>query len=192
MLSVFGYVVALSSSVPELLQLARTLRVRHVSGLSSVTLLSYALSWSAWTVYGVRLADGPVIVSSSLALVVSLSMLVVVSRLGALPRLRAAALPAAVFASAAALAWVEPRWGGVALAVAELTFFMPQMVVSFRTADLSGVSLPALLWELSTSLSWVLYTSLSGIPEAGVFSAVYSVLLAVVAWRVVRSRAAGF
>lgn len=188
MLSLFGYAVALASVVPDAAQLSRTLRRRTVSGLSPLTHTTYLMSWTAWLIYGVRLAEGPVVLSSAVSAAVTAAMVVLLRRLGELPRLRQLALPAVVFASAAAAAWVEPRIGGVALAAAELTFFLPQLAAAFKQADLSGLSPVAIVWELATSLGWVAYTVAAGIAEAGVFSAVQSVLLATVAWRMLLFR----
>ncbi len=178
--------MAVAASLPETLQLLRTLRLRRTAGLSALTQASYLLSWSSWAVYGVRLGDGPVIVSSLIAAGVSGAMVVLLARLGSLPSFRRLAVPAVCYAAAVSLALFEPRLGGAALAAVELTFFVPQLVATFRSADLSGISPVAVGWELMTSVGWVVYTVSAGIPEAGVFSAVYAALLTVVSWRLVR------
>lgn len=188
MITLFGYAVAFASVVPDAAQLSRTVRRRTVSGLSPLTHTTYLMSWAAWLVYGVRLAEGPVILSSAVSVAVTAAMVILLHRLGALPRLRQLALPLLVFTSAGALAWAAPRVGGVALAAAELTFFLPQLVAAFKQDDLSGLSPTAVVWELSTSLGWVVYTVAAGIAEAGVFSAVQSVLLTAVAWRLLLFR----
>jgi uncharacterized protein with PQ loop repeat len=186
MTAVLGYTIALAASVPEVLQLVRTLRLRHTAGLSALTQASFLMSWTSWAIYGIRLGDGPVIVSSVVAASVAGTMVVLLARLGSLPPLRRLALPAVCYAAAVTLAVIEPRLGGAALAVVELTFFMPQLVTTFRAADLSGLSPVAVGWELTTSAGWVVYTVAAGIPEAGVFSGAYALLLAVVSWRLLR------
>jgi MtN3 and saliva related transmembrane protein len=182
----FGYLIALAASVPDVLQLRRTLRRRHLSGLSALTQVSYLMSWSAWAVYGIRLGDGPVIVSSLLSVGVAATMVTLIARLGALPPLRHVLLPGFFYAAAATVALVDPRLGGTALALVEVTFFLPQLTATFRSADLSGVSPASIGWELTTSIGWVIYTVAAGIPEAGVFSGAYALLLAVVSWRLLR------
>lgn len=188
MLLLLGYLSALAASAPDALQLRRTIRIRSVAGLSSYTQFSYLLSWSVWLLYGVRLGDGPLILSAVVSVGVASLMVLLLGRLDALPSLSGMLLTGMVFLSVAAVVWYAPRSGGVVLAAVDIMFFIPQLRESIVRADLSGVSPLAVGWELTACVGWVVYTVLAGIPEAGVYAAVYSAILATVAWRLLLFR----
>lgn len=183
-----GYISALASSAGDVMQLRRTMRIRNLSGISSVTYFSYLMSWSAWLLYGVRLNDGPLMLSAAMSTGVAAAMAILTARLGALPAVSRMIYATALYAGLALIIWKAPTLGGSLLGGADALFFVPQLKEVLWRTDLSGISPVAVLGELASSVGWVAYTILAGIPAAGVFSAAYPILLGTVAWKLLLFR----
>lgn len=182
-LALWGLVFALATSLPDVFQAFRVVRVGSTAGLSPVSHTSYLFSWAAWVAYGALVGDVPVVLSSVLGVSASSLTLAMLWRHRRL-RLRSSIVPPAVcYLAAAGVLVLDVRLGGVVLAALDLSFFLPQMVRVFRDTDLSGISRVALAWEAVASAGWVFYAVRVGLPEAGAFEAAYGVVLAVTVLR---------
>jgi uncharacterized protein with PQ loop repeat len=188
MLTLFGYLIACADAGPTLLQLLHTLRVRRLAGLSSLTETASLASWFVWMLHAVLVKDGPLLVAATLGLAVALTLAATLIRQRLFPRPRQLVLILGSYAAVAASVLSDPTFGALVLAAADLTWFLPQLVSSYRNLDLSGISVRAYVWDISLSLGWVGYTAASGFLAAGAWSAVSALLAAAVLRRALLSR----
>lgn len=187
-----GYISALASSMQDAVQLRHTLRTKSLSGISPITRLSYLLSCPLWLIYGMRLGDGPLMLSAAISTAIAATMALLIYRNGAAPAAARIACSVVLYAALGVLIWHSLPAGVLMLASVDILFFLPQLKEALLRTDLSGISPAAVLLELASSIGWVSYTIMADIPAAGAFSAVYSLLLGAVAWKLLLFRRANY
>ncbi len=122
--------------------------------------------------YGAVVSDGPLLLSGALGLTVSVLLAWRMRRLGARSSLRVRSLLAVSYASVCPLVLLLPSQGGAALAVVDLLWFGPQLLLAARGSNLRGLSGSAQLLNAAVNAAWVVYTVAVGHPAAGAWSAV--------------------
>lgn len=139
-------------------QIVRTLRNRHLTGVSSLSWSLTALACFTWLLYGLRTAEAPQIPGN--VLIVSGAIIVVLLVPSPLTvRIRALRLAAALIPLLAAGLWLPPTALGLLAFSIGLTAAWPQLVTSLtRPADVpSAVSTSAWLLRCASQLAWLCY-----------------------------------
>lgn len=196
-LALFGYTIAIFYAASDLAQLRHVWRHRSIAGLSYDTQLAWLASWSAWMVYGISVSDGPIILSSGFGLTFSFLLASRMRSLGARSGLLSRCLLAASYGVLCPAVAFWPSYGGAFLAVVDLAWFGPQLLLASRGSDLAGLSGSAQALNAAINLGWVAYTVAAGHPAAGVWSAatvmasVYLALRVRASRRSLRARTAG-
>lgn len=152
-LGVIGTFTGLARPLP---QFVRLLRIRDAHGVSLDTAVTSFVVSSAWATYGVLADRAAVALASGLSAAVFVLIALLALRLGRkVTELRAAPIWLVAVVSASAVAGAAGL--GVVLVVGALVANLPQVIVSFRERDLSGLSPSTWALTASDGATWFLY-----------------------------------
>jgi MtN3 and saliva related transmembrane protein len=76
--TIVGSIAAVCTTVAFLPQAIKTIRFRHIKDLSLGMYILISIGLSMWMVYGVLLHDWPLIISNSIALILTLAILIII------------------------------------------------------------------------------------------------------------------
>lgn len=153
-----GTIVGLVRALPQLIRLVRT---RDAHGVSLDTAATSSFVSFGWATYGVLTDQLPVTLATGSSGVVFALITLLAFRLGRrASELRAAPVWLVVLVVTGAVA--GDRGLGVLLPISVLVANVPQLMVAFREADLSGLSLSTWLLSVSDGTVWMLYALVTG------------------------------
>jgi uncharacterized protein with PQ loop repeat len=157
-LGALGTMVGLVRALPQLIRLLRTGDVHGVSLDSAAT--SSVVSFG-WATYGLLTDQLAVTLATGSSGVVFLLITSVALRRGrSVTELRAAPIWFVVLVAAASFA--GDRGLGVLLPVSVLVANVPQLLVAYREADLTGLSLSTWLLSVTDGAVWTAYALVTG------------------------------
>jgi uncharacterized protein with PQ loop repeat len=191
MVPVFGWALAIASSVAVWPQAIRALRTRDVTGLSLLAAMAGACTVLAWCAYTLAIGDLPAFGSSVGPLAAWLVVLAVMCSVGIRGARRCVAaivaLALAVVMLLALLGRDVVGWIGVLASIGSIGWALPQLWTALRRSDLSGVSVLAFGLIALESLGWLAYAALTQTPAYVPGSAVQLVAAAVIALQAARA-----
>ena len=189
-LGALGTLIGLVRALP---QLVRLLRKRDAHGVSLDTAATSSIVSFGWATYGTLTEQLPVLLATGSSGVVFALITLYAVKLGRRPaELRAAPVWLAVLLVAAVVARSDGL--GVLLPISVLVANVPQLVVAYREADLTGLSPSTWLLSVSDGAVWAAYALVTGDAAILVFGVLqFTTSAAIVArrfaWGRVRARA---
>ena len=157
-LGAIGTLVGLVRALPQLLRLWTT---RDAHGVSLDTAATSSVVSFGWATYGVLTEQLPVTLATGSSGIAFALITVLALKLGRRPgELRAAPVWLAVLAAVAIAGGADGL--GVLLPVSVLVANVPQLVVAYREADLTGLSSSTWLLSVSDGLVWAAYALVTG------------------------------
>src|SRR5687768_1288290 len=153
-----GTAIGLVRALP---QLFRLLRARDAHGVSLDTAATSSVVSFGWATYGVLTEQLPVTLATGSSGVVFALITVLALKFGRRPgELRAAPVWLALIAAVAIPAQADGL--GVLLPMSVLVANVPQLVIAYREADLTGLSPSTWLLSVSDGLVWAAYALVTG------------------------------
>ena len=164
-LGALGTLIGLVRALP---QLGRLLRTRDAHGVSLDTAATSSIVSFGWATYGALTDQLPVLLATGSSGVVFALITLYAVKLGRRPtELRAAPLWLVVLVAATLFARADGL--GVLLPISVLVANVPQLVVAYREADLTGLSSSTWLLSVSDGAVWAAYALVTGDPAILVF-----------------------
>ena len=163
---ILGYILVVTPLFMVGPQVVRTIRTKDVSGLSLSSQLSWTSSWLMWSLYGWYVGSMPVFLNSLLGLIIDLVLLVFIvvytlrehsfrsalHREGSHILVLLTIFPVVIMYLAFG---VEPAI--LNLAVADFVALLPQLLNTFRSSSLSGLSLSSWIVKTVVATGWIVY-----------------------------------
>ena len=184
-LGALGTLIGLVRAMPQLVRLVRT---RDAHGVSLDTAATSSIVSFGWATYGALTEQLPVVLATGSSGVVFALITLYAMKLGRRPaELRAAPVWLVVLVTATLIARADGL--GVLLPVSVLVANVPQLLVAYREADLTGLSPSTWLLSVSDGAVWAAYALVTGDLAILVFGVLQSTTSgAIVARRVVWGR----
>ncbi len=191
MVPIFGWALAIASSVAVWPQAIRALRTRDVTGLSLLATMAGACTVLAWCAYTLAIGDLPAFGSSAGPLAAWLVVLAVMISVGVRGARRCVAGILGLALVSAALLWLLGRdvvgWIGLLAALGSVGWSLPQLWTALRRSDLSGVSTLAFGLIALESFGWLAYAAFTETLAYVPGSAVQLVAAAIIALQASRA-----
>jgi uncharacterized protein with PQ loop repeat len=182
-LSLFGWGLAIASTVTVVPQAVRLYRTGDKTGISLPTVALATGTMALWCVYTFAESDWPAFGSSLGPLLAWGAILLRLARAGVTRQL--------LWSSAAALAFVTIGTAAgvahLAAASGSLLWALPQAIESVRTKDLQGVSALSYAAIAAENGGWVVYAAGTGRWAYAVAPLAQAPLAVLIAWRAARS-----
>ena len=158
LLGALGTLVGLVRALPQLIRLLRT---GDVHGVSLDTAATSSIVSFGWATYGLLTDQLAVTLATGSSGVVFLLITLVALRRGrSVTELRAAPIWFVVLVAAASFAGDSGL--GILLPVSVLVANVPQLLVAYREADLTGLSLSTWLLSVTDGAVWTVYALVTG------------------------------
>jgi uncharacterized protein with PQ loop repeat len=160
-----GTVIGLVRALPQLVHLVKT---RNAHGVSLDTAVTSSIVSFGWATYGSLTDQLPVTLATGASGIVFALISLLALRLGRrLGELRAAPIWLIVLVVGTLVAKADGL--GVLLPISVLVANVPQLVVAYREADLSGLSASTWLLSACDGAVWTVYALVTGDPTILVF-----------------------
>jgi uncharacterized protein with PQ loop repeat len=165
-IELFGWLLVLTPFFTVMPQVVQTIRTKDVNGLSLSSQMSWTFSWTVWAWYGFTIGSLPVMFNNLLGLITDTVLLVFIiiytlnehSWRAALKREGSHLFVMLVILPVFFVYYFFGVEAGLlALAVADFIALMPQLVKSFKSESLSGLSVWSWWAKVVVSSSWIAY-----------------------------------
>lgn len=152
-----GWGLALLGSVPIVLQIRHTLRSGTAVGVSPATQLAWLCSWVCWLGYALTIRAWPIVLETSLGVVLELVALGCLRRAGLTSDLRALGWLGGLALIGVSGLTLGPDAAAVAITVFDVAGIAPQTLAALRGGSLAGVSSASWVVTLASALGWLVY-----------------------------------
>ena len=165
----FGFVLSVGYSVPNVIQLIRTLQVRNAFGWNSQLVLAWMISYTAWAIYSGIVVEPMLVVVNLIGVIMMFAILFYLVKEGKVSARQWIGWGLwAVVLIGLGVFWL-PALLPILGTVADIAVLVPQTLSVIRDKQVDGMSVSFFSIAIVLGAGWIVYSFLVGKPLLGIY-----------------------